>query len=113
MMTRLAPARMWAAALSRLVSLPVHSITTSMPSSRQGRSSAFDSISMVTAMGPTIILSCSRVTGSGKRPCTESRASSRASASGSPRSFTATTSIASRRLHAPPGATPAPYDQIR
>ena len=58
-------------------------------------------------MDPTIIVSCSTETGTGKCPCTESRASNRASASGSPRSFTATTStswgdfIAARRKARP------------
>ena len=92
MITRRAPASMWAAALSRLVSRPVLSITTSMPSSRQGSSSGCGSINMVTGEEPTIMVSCSTDTGSGKCPWTESLASNRASASGSPRSFTAATS---------------------
>ena len=83
---------MWAAALSRVVSRPVLSTTTSMPSSRQGNCSGCGSINMVTGEEPTIMVSCSTETGRGKGPWTESRASKRASASGSPRSFTAATS---------------------
>ena len=92
MITRRAPAAMWAAALARLVRRPVLSITTSMPSSRQGNSAGWGSINIVTGEEPTIIVSCSTDTGTGKCPWTESRASSRASASGSPRSLTAATS---------------------
>ena len=65
MITRRAPALMWAAALSRLVRRPVLSITTSMPSSRQGSSSGWGSINIVTGEEPTIIVSCSTDTGTG------------------------------------------------
>ena len=92
MITRRAPALMCAAAFSRLVSRPVLSITTSMPNFLHGNSAGWGSMSMITAEEPTVIVSCSTDTGTGKCPWTESRASSRASASGSPRSFTAATS---------------------
>ncbi len=90
--TRVAPASRWAAALARPVFLPVDSMTTSMPSSLQGRAFGSDSASRGIRRVPTTIESPSTPTGSGYRPCTESRANSRASASGAPRSLTATIS---------------------
>ena len=92
MITRRAPASMWAAAFSRVVIRPVLSTTTSIPSSRQGNCSGCGSINMVTGEEPTIMVSCSTETGRGRCPWTESRASNRARASGSPRSLTAATS---------------------
>ena len=70
--TRLAPAARWAAALSRLVKMPVHSKAMSTPSSACG--SLAGSRSAVTLIGPkpTSKVSPFTVTAPGKRPWVES-----------------------------------------
>lgn len=69
--TRVAPASRWADALSRLVDLPVDSMTTSTPSSFQGRAFGSDSPSIGIRWVPTTMEPPPTRTTSGKRPCKE------------------------------------------
>jgi len=68
--TRLAPASRCAAAFSLSVKMPVHSITTSMPSAFHGSFLGSRSASTLMGPSPTSMLSPSTLTSPGKRPWT-------------------------------------------
>ena len=95
--TRDAPAFRWAAAWSRLRKWPVDSITTSTPSSPQGKADGSASLRTRTGDPSMDISPFPTLTGLGSRPKTESRASSLAIAAGDPKSLTATTVIPTSR----------------
>ena len=72
MMTRLAPASIWAAAFSPSVNRPVDSITTSAPTSPHGTALGSFSENTLKLWGPTAIVSSDTFTSCGRRPKVES-----------------------------------------
>ncbi len=94
--TRLAPAVRCAAALSREVKMPVHSIATSTPRALCGNSAGFLIAVTLIVWPPVLIVSPSTTTSAGKRPCTLSKRRRCAFVSTGPRSLIATTSMSLR-----------------